>query len=114
MRRTGWFVGALALAWLVWPASGLAALPQQGGAVSPPLPAGLALDPVTGVVSGTPTATETAMHTVSLSDLTGTISAGLSVSIRTPSLPPAFGARTFVTLKLARKQIPARGPLAVL
>jgi hypothetical protein len=81
--------------------------------VSPPLPAGLALDPATGVVSGTPSVSETSTHTVSLSDLTGTISAALSVSIRPPGLP-AFGARTLVTLKLARKQVPARGPLVVL
>lgn len=50
--------------------------------VSPALPAGLTLDPATGVLSGTPTAnTATAIYTVTASNLYGSSSIGLSITI---------------------------------
>ena len=53
-----------------------------GFTVSPALPAGLRLDPVSGVVSGTPYARAArTTHTVAMTDLTGSISAPLDVTL---------------------------------
>jgi hypothetical protein len=54
---------------------------QASFTVSPPLPAGLTLEPTTGVISGTPSAPTTASYTVTLADLTGTTSAPLEITI---------------------------------
>ena len=82
-------------------------------AVSPALPSGLALDPKTGVVSGTPTAAATATYTVSLSDLTGMISAPLKISIRAtpppPVTPPEAPKITAATLTHTRFHAAAKG-----
>lgn len=56
--------------------------------VDPALPAGLALDPVTGVVSGTPSAPSESTHTVAALDLIGaTVTAPLRVRIDLVELP---------------------------
>jgi hypothetical protein len=56
--------------------------------VSPPLPAGLALDPATGAISGTPLAAAPATeHTVTMTDLTGSTAARLAVEVA--AAPPA-------------------------
>jgi hypothetical protein len=50
--------------------------------VSPPLPAGLALDPATGVIAGTPQAqADPARHTVTMTDLTGATMATVDVEV---------------------------------
>ncbi len=55
--------------------------------VSPALPAGLSLDPVTGVISGTPTvAAATANYTVTGSDQAGSTTAILSITVVAPPL----------------------------
>ena len=57
-------------------------------AVSPPLPAGLALDPATGAISGTPLAAAAAtQHTVTMTDLTGSTAADIAVEVA--AAPPA-------------------------
>ncbi len=67
--------------------------PSHGGgavtgyAVSPALPSGLALDPVTGILSGLPTAiTPTATYTVTATNGDGSTTAALSVTVN--DLPP--------------------------
>jgi len=51
-------------------------------AVAPPLPAGLALDTATGVISGTPTATQAATdHTVTASNAAGSTTATVNVTV---------------------------------
>ena len=60
-------------------------------AVSPPLPAGLALDPVTGVVSGTPTAeTALAVYTVTGTNANGSTPVGLSITVSASPTPSGF------------------------
>jgi hypothetical protein len=50
--------------------------------VSPPLPAGLVLDALTGVVTGTPTrSTRRRAYTVTMRDLTGSARAALTITI---------------------------------
>jgi len=50
--------------------------------VTPALPAGLALDPATGAISGTPTRAEArTAHTVTMTDLAGAASAAVSVTV---------------------------------
>jgi hypothetical protein len=72
--------------------------------VSPTLPAGLTLDPVTGVVSGTPTAAEAlAVHTITMTDLAGAISAPMAIEIK-DTRPPVVS-----TLKLTRKHFAVSG-----
>jgi hypothetical protein len=62
---------------------------QPSFTVAPVLPAGLTLDPATGVVSGTPTATEAATtHTVTMTDLAGSAQAPLQVTIAAAPPPP--------------------------
>lgn len=57
--------------------------------VSPDLPAGLSLDPVTGVISGTPTAGQ-AVSTYTVTGTDGTSTASVGVSIRIAGiLPPS-------------------------
>lgn len=59
--------------------------------VDPALPAGLALDPVTGVVSGTPAAPSDSTHTVTAVDPIGvTVSAPLRIRIDPVPLPPGL------------------------
>ncbi len=49
--------------------------------VAPALPAGLGLDPASGVISGTPSAAGTSQHTVQMTDLAGTASATFAITI---------------------------------
>jgi uncharacterized repeat protein (TIGR01451 family) len=60
----------------------------DGYAVAPALPAGLLIDPATGIVSGTPTAiTGTAAYTVTAVNAAGSATAALSVTVN--DVPPA-------------------------
>ena len=57
-------------------------------AVSPPLPAGLALNGLTGVITGTPTAAAaSAAYTVTGSNGSGSTTASLTIAVVLPSLP---------------------------
>ena len=58
--------------------------------VSPPLPAGLSIDPATGAIAGTPRAGAAGVHTVTMTDLTGSSTATVSVDVAAP--PPAAAA----------------------
>jgi hypothetical protein len=65
-----------------------AAMPTLSGyaktwSVSPPLPSGLTLDPVTGVIAGTPTALQdpAQAHTVTAANSGGSASTGISVRV---------------------------------
>lgn len=53
-------------------------------AISPALPAGLAIDAVTGVISGTPTAASTATYTVTGTSGAENATASVSIAIATP------------------------------
>lgn len=70
--------------------SGVARTGAASFAVSPALPAGLSLDPGTGVVSGTPTlASGTTTHTVTMTDLAGSVAAPLQITIAALPAPPS-------------------------
>ena len=58
-----------------------------GFAVSPALPAGLALDPSTGAITGTPQEAAAGLHTVTMTDLTGASTATVAIDVAAP--PPA-------------------------
>ena len=59
--------------------------PIQSYEISPPLPAGLSLDEVTGSISGIPTAEGTrSTHTVTAKSTTGSTSVDITVEIREP------------------------------
>ena len=61
---------------------------MDGYAVAPALPAGLLIDPATGIVSGTPTAiTGTAAYTVTAVNAAGSTTATLSVTVN--DVPPS-------------------------
>ncbi len=53
--------------------------------VSPPLPAGLSLDPATGVISGTPTTPGSSSHEVTLTDSLGTTAARITIGVVNPT-----------------------------
>ena len=60
-------------------------------AVSPALPAGLSLDSLTGVISGTPSALAAkASYTVSASNSAGSTTATIQIAVAYASRPPAF------------------------
>jgi hypothetical protein len=57
--------------------------------VSPALPAGLVLDPRTGIITGTPTmVTPPAVHTVTGSNSAGSVDAQLTIEVRAQVVPP--------------------------
>jgi hypothetical protein len=53
------------------------------------LPAGLVLDPVTGIVSGTPTAVGSAAFTVTATNTAGTASQAFTVAVAAAAVAPA-------------------------
>jgi hypothetical protein len=55
--------------------------------VSPPLPAGLSIDPVTGVISGTPTTPGITTHRITLTDDNGSTGATLQIGVVDPQGP---------------------------
>jgi hypothetical protein len=58
--------------------------------VSPPLPTGINLNPVNGVISGTPTVTATATdHTVTGSNTAGTVQATVNITVTSSVTPPS-------------------------
>jgi hypothetical protein len=59
--------------------------------IAPALPAGLALDPATGAIAGTPrTAAAATRHTVTMTDLTGSTTTGITVAVAAaPTVPAA-------------------------
>ena len=71
-----------------------------GYSIAPALPAGLALNPATGVISGTPTAASpSTSYTVTAAYTGGTISTGVTIAVAaavTP--PPATGQAGFMAL----------------
>jgi Ca2+-binding RTX toxin-like protein len=78
-------------------------------AVVPSLPAGLALDPATGTISGTPTASAAdAPYTVSMSDFAGTATATVNVRVdAVPATPqPQVPAPVPVPVKPGPKLLP--------
>lgn len=65
-----------------------------GYAVAPGLPAGLALDPVSGILTGTPTALATAAtYTVTASNGGGSATAALSLTVNPAPAAPVFTAQ---------------------
>jgi alpha-tubulin suppressor-like RCC1 family protein len=68
---------------------------SSGGAVtsysvSPALPAGLSLNVLTGIISGTPTAvTPAAICTVTASNSAGSVTVSLSITVNAAAVPPA-------------------------
>jgi 6-phosphogluconolactonase (cycloisomerase 2 family) len=60
--------------------------------VVPPLPAGLILDAVSGVLSGTPSgAAGTSFHVITASNAVGSDTAGLTITIAAPAPPAGLG-----------------------
>jgi hypothetical protein len=75
--------------------------------VSPPLPAGLTLDPSTGVISGVPTAPEaTTPHTVTMTDLVGSVQAPVAVTVRADTTRPVVSAFSIAPLRFAVGRAP--------
>lgn len=68
--------------------SGVARTGAPVFSVAPSLPAGMSLDPMTGMVSGTPTYGAVGTFTVTMTDLTGSVTALLPVNVTGPN-PPA-------------------------
>ncbi len=63
-----------------------------GYSISPALPAGLSIDPVTGVISGTPTATAaSATYTVTAANSCGSTTKGLVIIVTSPPLSISYG-----------------------
>lgn len=56
-------------------------------AVSPALPAGLAINTATGVISGTPTSASTGTYTVTMTDLSGTASTAVTATVAVAPAP---------------------------
>jgi len=80
-------------------APSLAGGAAEGFLVSPPLPAGLALDPATGAVAGVPSElAPMIVHTVTAANAAGTASASLRLAVLAPGevwlSPPATAALT--------------------
>ena len=84
--------------------------PVTGYGVSPALPAGLALNPTTGVISGTPTAvTATASYTVTASNSTGSTTAILSITVQV-ALPAGLAYTTAAAVYTVGTPIPPDSP----
>ena len=86
----------------------------SGGAVasysvSPALPAGLSLNTLTGVISGTPTAaTATATYTVAATNLVGSTTVGLAITMNQPV--PALAQRRAFGALVTGRGVPSAGP----
>ena len=81
--------------------------------VSPDLPAGLSLDDGTGIISGTPTAvTATASYTVTASNVTGSTTATLTITVNAAAAGVQFipNMNQWITpLAASRFPVPATG-----
>ncbi|RZT36612.1 kelch repeat-containing protein [Cupriavidus agavae] len=72
-------------------------------AISPALPAGLVIDALTGMISGTPSAESVATpYTVTGSNAAGSVTTTLTLSVQRPVLPPASLTYPAPTLSLTR------------
>jgi Putative Ig domain len=72
--------------------------------VAPALPAGLTLDPATGVISGIPTApVALAAHTITMTDLAGTVTASIAIEVKDTKAP------VISKLELTRKRFAVTG-----
>jgi hypothetical protein len=72
--------------------------------VAPALPTGLTLNPATGVISGTPIAAAAlAVHTITMTDLAGAVSAPMSIQIKDTHRPVVS------KVKLTRKRFAVSG-----
>jgi hypothetical protein len=88
---------------------------SSGGAVisyrvSPALPAGLSLNPSTGIISGTPMAvTATASYTITASNSAGSTTAALSITVEV-SAPAGLAYTTGTAIYIVETPIPANSP----
>ena len=84
--------------------------PVTGYSVSPALPAGLALNPATGFISGTPTAvTATASYAVTASNSAGSTTATLSITVQVAA-PAGLAYTAATSVYSVGTPIPANSP----
>jgi len=86
--------------------------PIQRYAVAPPLPAGLSLDPETGIISGTPTAVATpAVYLVTAENAGGSATARVQIEVRsTPAAPAGLTYRETAIVYTVGQAIVANAP----
>jgi len=68
--------------------------PVSSYSISPALPAGLSIDTITGIISGTPTVASTAHYLVTASNFVGSAYTNILISVIAPAPPPAFSYTT--------------------
>ncbi|MCB0874321.1 MAG: FG-GAP repeat protein, partial [Thermoleophilia bacterium] len=103
--------------------TGVARTGPASFAVSPALPAGLSMDPATGVISGTPTLVVAgSTHTVTMTDLAGSVTASVQIDVvaaptapappaePTPAAPAPASPRPDTRAPRAKVRVPASLP----